>query len=139
MTRAHRSVGDDTGDHSAAWSTLTPPVRRAPSPVSEHGAPTDDPPGADRVAASSGICDVGGLTVSEVAAAAEARGVDPSSLLGGPGQANVRADLDLAARLADPVAALVIGLARLDSAAAAVVAGMIERYAAADRRRPPTP
>ena len=76
--------------------------------------------------------------MSELADAAEARGVDPSSLLRGPAQAKVRADLDLAARLADPVAALVIGLARLDPVAAAVVAGMIERYAAADRRRPPT-
>jgi hypothetical protein len=134
MTRAHRSVGDDTGDHSAVWTTLTPPVRRAPSPGPEHGIATGDPPGAD-----PGIGDVESLTVSELADAAEARGVAPSSLLRGSAQAKVRADLDLTARLADPVAALVIGLARLDPASAAVVAGMIERYAAADRRWPPTP
>jgi hypothetical protein len=78
--------------------------------------------------------------VGELAAAAEAGHADPSSLLDGPQQARARDDLELAARLPGPVAALTVALARLDPAIAAVVAEMIVRYAAADhRQRPPTP
>jgi hypothetical protein len=134
MTRAHRSVGGDTGDHSAAWTASTPPVRAAQRP-----AATGDAQGEDRSAStsSSGIGDVGRLTVSELAIAADVRRVDPSSLLGGPARAKMRDDLELVAQLPDPVAALAVSFARLDPATAAVLAEMIERYAAADRRRPP--
>ena len=116
MTRAHRSVGGHTEDHGAAWTASVPPVRAV-----------ERLPGAD----------VGGLTVDELAALAAERQVEPSSLLGGSVSAEARADLDLADRLPDPVAALAVGVARLDPAAAAVLAGMIERFAAAERRRRP--
>jgi hypothetical protein len=143
MTRAHRSVGGDTGDHGAAWTALTPPVRAVQRPsAAEHGAATGDPPDEEQGASSSGsgIGDVGSVTVSELAIAADLRRVDPSSLLGRQTQARMREVLELAARLPDPVAALTLTFARLDPGTAAVLAGMIERFAAADRRRrPPAP
>jgi hypothetical protein len=102
--------------------------------------PGADPAKDERAASAphSRAGDIGSLTVSELAAAAEAQRVEPSSLLADPAQAKVRDDLELVARLSDPVAALAVGFARLDPATAAVVAGMIERYAAARRHRPST-
>jgi hypothetical protein len=79
--------------------------------------------------------DARNLTVGELEAAAEALRQDPSALLEEPQQAMARDDLELAAKLPESVAALAVGLARLDPPVAAVVAGMIERYVAAERRR----
>jgi len=146
MTRAHRSAGGDAGDHGAAWTAVTPPVRPVPWPVAaQHDGPQHDGPQHDgprgearnAPARAPGVGDVGRLTVGELATAADVRRVASSALLGGAAQARVREDLDLVARLSEPVADLVLGLARLDPATAGVVAGMIERFAAADRRRRP--
>jgi hypothetical protein len=130
MTAAHRSIGRDVTECSAARTDSAPPGHGG-------GRPAD---GNRSASSNSGVDEVGSLTVNELAIAAGARRVSPSALLDGPAQARMREDLELVAQLPDPVAALAVGVARLDPATAAVLAGMIERYAAADRRhRPPAP
>jgi hypothetical protein len=126
MTRAHRSVGANAEDHAAAWT--------APAPRPVRGARR--PPSAIPVAATE-TGDLGDLTLDELVIAADVRRVAPSSLLGERAQAHARETLELVAGLPDPVAALVGSMARLDPAATAMLAGMIDRLAAADRRRRP--
>lgn len=126
MTRAHRSVGADDEEHRTWSAVVVSRARRRPSAM-EPRDPTQD----ERAV----WADARSLTLGELEAAAEALHQDPSALLEEPQRAMARDDLELAARLPEEVAALAVGLARLDPPVAAVVVGMIERYAEAERRR----
>jgi hypothetical protein len=130
MTRAHRSVGADDGEHRIWPAVGAARATRRPTAMEAGDLAPDE-----RAVAAPGTADARSLRVSELESAAEALRQDPSALLEEPQRAMARDNLELAAKLPEEVAALAVGLARLDPSVAAVVAGMIERYATAERRR----
>jgi hypothetical protein len=133
MTRMHHPSRGEADDE-----TFEPPRRwvTPPAPASSVAARSPVGPAviADSVAGLE-IGDVGAMTVSELAAAAELLRVSPSSLLGARPQARLRADLDLAAHLPPQVTDLVLEFAQLHPGTAAVLASMIDRYTTTDRTR----
>jgi hypothetical protein len=136
MTMSQRSARVDVDDHDLPSMAGRTRSARRPAMTGTGAEAANDERATSTSRPRAG--DVGSLTLSELVAAAEERRMDPSSLLADPTQAEARDALEFAAQLPEPVAALAVSVARLDPAAAAVVAGMIERYAAAVRRhRPP--
>lgn len=138
MSRTHRpshreTGGDDT--FATPWRSIAPRAAIPAQSRPEQPAVVPDPAVDFEV---GDVGDVGTMTVGELADAAQMLRVPPGLLLGAGAQDRVQADLHLMKHLPGHVAELALEFARLRPDTAAVLASMIDRYAAA-ARRPRTP